>query len=92
MIRVKRSHVDAFESNPSVGLGFNPHTSPQTLFEENVDNLNQYISPNKKTKSNNDDEKIIPMKKKSIFPSKSYNPKGMSYYLKLFLLSEFLHI
>lgn len=77
MIRVKRSHVDAFENNSSGGIGFNPHTSSQTSYEENVDTLNQFISPSKKSKANIDEEKIIPVNKKSIFPSKTYNTKGM---------------
>lgn len=73
MIRVKRSHYDAFENNPPSMNGgcMSPHKKD---VNEVIEPTKIYSSPLKKSKIKSD-EKFV--SKSSSFPSKKYDPRGL---------------
>lgn len=71
MIRVKRGHIDAFDSNPQIGLGFNLHAKNFEGFDAPLS-----FSPVKKPKTEKED-KPRSVKTKSNFPRRKIDIKGM---------------
>lgn len=72
MIRVKRGHIDAFDSPAQVGLGFNLHASKKLEdFDTSIP-----ISPVKRSKIEKDD-KSPSIKPTSAFPKRKSSIKGI---------------
>lgn len=81
MIRVKRSHFDAFENNDPISMRCSPH-SPKNL--EDKDKLVNIALPFKKFKNESDD-KFTTSKKTKKAVKKKISEKSMYYYSDNFI-------
>lgn len=87
MIRVKRSHFDAFENNDPIGMRCSPH-SPKNI-EENEKFVNIAL-PFKKFKMDSDDKFQITRKTKKTV-KKNRSDKSMYFNIIFIRLNCFIH-